>query len=268
MKLLSIASGSSGNCIYVGNENTHILIDDGISRKKVIDGLKTIDVDINDISAILITHEHSDHVSGLGVLLRKNNIPVYATKGTIEEIKDMILHGKLGSKFEPDFIEIKRDEEFYIDNICIKPITISHDAKEPCAYTLEADGKKCGVVTDLGYYDEYIVDCFQNMDAFLIESNYDISMLEVGPYTYELKRRILGKNGHLSNVDSGRLLSKLLNPKVKGVYLGHMSKENNHPNVAYETVRYEVNSAQNDCNFDDYYVVIADRYMPSPCIEF
>lgn len=265
MRMMSIASGSSGNCIYIGSENTHILIDDGISKKRVTEGLRDLDLDVTDLSAVLVTHEHSDHVDGLGVLLRKNNIPVYASAGTIKEIKK---YAKLGNIPEDCLITIAPDKDFMIQDLTIHPIHISHDASEPFAYTISAGSKRCGVVTDLGVYDDYTVENFGGLNALLLEANHDVRMLEVGSYPYQLKRRILSNKGHLSNEAAGRLLARLLNANMKGVLLGHLSHENNYPELAYETVRFEVDSAGGDYRFHDFNVQVASRTEPSDVIEF
>ncbi len=265
MRMMSIASGSSGNCIYIGSENTHILVDAGISGKRVNEGLHEIGLDISDISAILITHEHADHIDGLGVLLRKKNVPVYASFGTIQEIRR---YRKLGKLDEMEFHEISADEDFNIADLNIHSVKISHDALQPLAYTVESGGHRCGVVTDLGTYDDYIISNFQNLNAVLLESNHDIRMLEVGTYPYQLKRRILSDKGHLSNEAAGRLLDSVLNPDMKAVLLGHLSHENNYPQLAYESVRFEIDQSESPYRFNDFDVRIADRNCPSGLIEF
>lgn len=265
MRMMSIASGSSGNCIYIGSENTHILVDAGISGKRVNEGLHGIGLDISDISAILVTHEHADHIDGLGVLLRKNNIPVYASKGTIQGIKG---YTKLGRLDDVEFHEIAEDEDFSISDLNIHSVRISHDALQPLAYTVANGDCRCGVVTDLGVYDDYIVSNFQNLNAILLESNHDVRMLEVGAYPYQLKRRILSDKGHLSNEAAGRLLDRLLNPQMKAVLLGHLSHENNYPQLAYETVRFEVDQSESPYRFNDFDIKIAERRNPSAAIEF
>lgn len=264
MRMMSIASGSSGNCIYVGSENTHILIGDGISRKRVLEGLNSIGLDIGDINAILVTHEHSDHIDGLGVLLRKNEIQIYASKGTVHGIKNS---PKIKEPYEDLFHEVEADCDFYINDLCIHPFNVSHDANEPFAYTVTNSNKKVGVITDLGFYDDYIVDNLQNMNSILIESNHDIKMLEAGKYPYYLKKRILGNRGHLSNEASGRLLNELLNDKMEHVFLGHLSHENNYAELAFETVRLEVNLGENEYKADDFDIKVAKRSSPSDLVE-
>lgn len=263
--MMSIASGSSGNCIYIGSDNTHILIDDGISRKRVVEGLNSIGLKPEDLSAVLVTHEHADHIDGLGVLLRKNNIPVFASKGTIQGIKSCT---KLGKLDEVIFNEVAEDEDFCVGDLKLHAVKISHDAMQPLAYTASCGEKKCGVVTDLGVYNDYIVSNFKNLNALLVESNHDVNMLQVGGYPYQLKRRILSDIGHLSNEAAGRLLDQLLNDSMKAVLLGHLSHENNYPDLAYETVRVEIDQSESAHRFNDFDIRIADRYVPSALIEF
>ena len=265
MRIKSIASGSSGNSIYVGDSNTHILVDVGISKIRIEKGLNELGLSGKDINALLITHEHSDHIGGLGVFLRKYPIPVYATKGTIEGIKSCRSLGE----FDYSLLnEIETDSSFRIKEICVSSLRTSHDANEPCAYRFDEDNKSCAVVTDLGCYDDYLVEKLQRLDSLFIESNHDIRMLELGPYPYELKRRILGKKGHLSNEASGRLLNLLLHDNMKHVYLSHLSKENNLPELAYEAVRMEVNMSDSEYNADDFDIQIARRDMPMIAVEF
>ena len=149
MRLCSIASGSSGNCIYIGSDNTHILIDAGVSRKKILEGLAAADLSVNDISAVFVTHEHSDHIKGLGVLTRKDKVPVYSTRGTRDGIFEAGTLGELPGEL---FRVIEPDSDICIDDLQIHAFRVSHDAKEPVAYTVTCGEKKAGVITDLGYY--------------------------------------------------------------------------------------------------------------------
>lgn len=239
MKLCSIASGSSGNCIYIGNKNTKLLVDVGISGKRIENGLTSIDVDPHSIDGILITHEHSDHVSGLGVMARRYNIPIYATPETIVAVLKSKNIGKISDSL---FRYIEPDVSFEIKDMLINPFSISHDAANPVCYTFESNGHRMGIATDLGKYDDYTVDSLKGCEALLLEANHDINMLEVGAYPYHLKRRILGDRGHLSNVNSAKLICELLNDKLQSIFLGHLSKENNYPELAYETVKVELES--------------------------
>ena len=264
MRLCSIASGSSGNCIYVGSDTTHLLVDVGISGKKTEAGLHALDIDGRDIDGILLTHEHADHISGLGVLARKYEIPIYATRGTLDAVCSSTSLGKLDKEL---LYEIRADEKFVIKDLTVNPMHISHDAAEPVAYRIGYGQRKVGICTDLGVYNDYTVECLKGMDALLIEANHDVNMLQVGPYPYYLKQRILGDRGHLSNENSGRLLSRILHDKLQTIILGHLSKENNLPELAYEAVRMEITMGDNPYNASDFNIQVAGRSEVSCVIE-
>ena len=263
MRLCSIASGSSGNCIYVGSDNTHLLVDTGISKKKIDAGLKELDIKGEELDGILITHEHSDHIQGLGVFSRKYEVPIYATPGTIEGIEN---YAPLGRMPEGLLHPIHTDESFILGDITIDPFRISHDAKEPSGYRMNCCGKSVAVATDLGIYDEYTVSKLKSLDAVLLEANHDIHMLEVGSYPYYLKRRVMGDKGHLSNELSGRLLCDILHDNLKHIMLGHLSKENNYAKLAYETVKLEVTRSDNIYKGEDLDMAVARRDMISEII--
>ncbi len=264
MRFCSIASGSSGNCIYVGSDTASILVDAGISAKKTIEGLRGLDVAPEDIDAIFVTHEHSDHIKGISVLARKYNIPIYATNGTIQGIKSAS-----GSKPIDDalFNIVKSDTPVSIKDLLINPMHISHDVADPVAYRVFCEGKKAAVVTDLGNYDDYTIECLRGMDILMAEANHDVRMLQVGPYPYYLKQRILSDRGHLSNDNSGRMISSLLHDEMKAVILGHLSLENNLPELAYETVRLEIEAADNKYHGGDFPILVAKRDCPMAPIE-
>lgn len=256
MDFYSIASGSSGNCIYVGSEQAAVLVDTGISGKKITEGLKGIDRKPEELSAILITHEHSDHIKGLGVLARKYGIPIYTTPGTARAIREMT---SLGTIDEGLFHEIHADEAFSVKDLKILPFRISHDAAEPVAYRIRNGEKSVAVATDMGYYNDYIVDNLRGLDGLLLEANHDINMLQVGSYPYPLKQRILGKFGHLSNDNAGRLLCEILHDDLKFVMLGHLSKENNYEALAYATVCAEITMGDNPYHADDFPIQVVKR---------
>ena len=256
LELCSIASGSSGNSICVGNENTHILIDAGISGKRIEGGLNEFDLATKDMQGILITHEHIDHIAGLGVLARKYQIPLYTTEGT----KNAILQTKSVGKVDEDLFRIiTPGETFAVGDLMVKAIAISHDAADPVAYRITSDNKSVAVITDLGVYDQNIVDSLQQLDALLLEANHDVKMLQMGSYPYPLKQRILGAKGHLSNESSGQLLCQLLHDNFKGVVLGHLSKENNYEHLAYEAVRMEITMGDNPYKAEDFLIRVAKR---------
>ena len=256
MRLCSIASGSSGNCIYVGSNHTHLLVDTGISKKRIEEGLKELEIKGEELDGILITHEHADHIQGLGVFSRKYEIPIYGTPGTIRGIRD---YKNLGKMPEGLFHEIQVDKDFKLGDIDVHPFAISHDAAQPVGYRVECGDHSVGIATDLGKYNEYIIENLQNLDALLLEANHDIRMLQVGKYPYYLKQRILGDRGHLSNENAGRLLCRLLHDNMKAIFLGHLSRENNYEELAYETVCSEVTLGDNPYKSRDFKIQVAKR---------
>jgi len=237
MKLCSISSGSSGNCIYVGTEHTHLLIDVGISGKKIESGLNSFGHTAKKIDGILITHEHSDHISGLGVMARRYHIPIYSTRDTIHALKKSSSLGEIDSTL---YRIIEPNEDFLINEITIHPFETSHDAIHPVCYTFHSEGKKISIATDLGHYTDYIKEKLAYSNILFIEANHDVKMLEVGSYPYYLKRRIKSDLGHLSNETTSKLICDLYHEAMDYVILGHLSNENNIPDIAYETVKCEI----------------------------
>ncbi len=264
MRLCSIASGSSGNCIYVGSEDTHLLIDTGISRKKIEEGLAELGIDGSQLSGIFVTHEHIDHIQGLGVFSRKYQIPIYATRGTLKGIQ---MSKSLGVLPEGIFREIVSDSWVEVGDLRVKPFAISHDANEPTGYRVEHKDKAIAVATDLGVYDDYIVKNLELVHAVVLESNHDVHMVEVGPYPYHLKQRVLGTKGHLSNEMSGRLLCRILHDDLKCILLGHLSRENNYPALAYETVKLEITLGDTPYDGKDVSIIVAERNCISKIID-
>lgn len=263
MRLVSIASGSSGNCIYAGSDNTHILVDAGISNKRIEQGLHEIGVKGQELAGIVVTHEHSDHTKGLGVLLRKYGVPVYGTRETLMEIK--------GQKYLGEYPEellrpICPDVDFSVGDLELKPFSIDHDAANPVAYRIHHGRKSVAVATDMGHYNQYIIEHLKGLDALLIESNHDVNMLQTGPYPYYLKRRIMGDYGHLSNENAGRLLCCILHENLKKILLGHLSKENNYEALAYETVKLEIAQGEHSFQPSDFSISVAKRDQMSEII--
>ena len=264
MRFKNLSSSSSGNSSYAGTSNTHILIDAGISRKRINEGLHEAEVDLKDISAVLITHEHIDHIQGLGVLERACPIPIFATEGTIRGI---MADKKLGEIDKSLFNVIRADEPFDIGDMTIKPLKISHDANEPVGFRLEAEKKSMAVVTDLGMWDEYLEKNLKDLDLIMLESNHDVRMLEAGRYPYYLKQRILSSRGHLSNEDCGRLLAKILNGHLKEIILGHLSRENNLPSLAVLSVETEIEASQDKYKRTDLKITAAKPDTPLEIME-
>lgn len=265
MKLCSIASGSSGNCIFAGSETTGILIDAGISGKRIENALNSIDRKTAELDGIFVTHEHIDHIAGLGVIARRHGIPIYTTRGTYEAV----LHTKsVGKMPEGLFHPVTPDTDVQIGDLTVHPFSISHDAADPLGYRVENEGKKAAVATDLGFYNDYITEQLQDLDALLLESNHDVRMLEVGSYPYYLKQRILSSRGHLSNESAGQLLCEVLHDNLKHIVLGHLSRENNYPSLAYETVCSEVTMGDNPWKSGDFHITVAKREEPGALLEF
>ena len=260
MEIASICSGSSGNCILVKSGDTNILVDVGVPKKRIEEGLEFFNTLPNEIDAILITHEHSDHIRGLGVFLRAHPVSVFATKGTIENILNS---SSLGEVNEELLEEIDSDEEFFVGDVKINPISTSHDATDSVCYRFDDGEKSCAIVTDLGYYHDEIVESLQDLNAILVEANHDLKMLEVGPYPYPLKMRIWGDEGHLSNEACGQLLSEIISDKMQYIILGHLSKDNNYPDLAFETVRNELKFNDIDLNDMGIEIKVAKRDCPS-----
>lgn len=233
VRFCPIASGSNGNCIFVSYGETKILIDAGLSGKAIEHGLKSVGVDGSEIDAIYITHEHSDHIKGAGIISRRYNIPIFATEGTWSFIEK---YKSIGEVVPKNKRYIYKEEQHILNDISILPFAIPHDAAEPVGYCISGGCFKVAVATDMGHICETVLNNIQNVDILLLESNHDINMLKTGGYPYVLKKRILSDNGHLSNVSAGELLSRSYSEKLKHVILGHLSGENNSPILAYETV--------------------------------
>ncbi|NLM44817.1 MAG: MBL fold metallo-hydrolase [Clostridiales bacterium] len=232
VKFCSIASGSSGNCVYVGDDKSGLLIDAGVSCKNILENLKNIGVCNSSIKAILLTHEHSDHMKSIGAMSRKLNIPIYANPSTWESIE-----GSIGKVKSENIRVFQTGKDFFIEDICISPFSIPHDAADPVGFTFNFGTKKIGLATDLGYFSDNVKDALKGSEVVMLEANHDIEMLKMGSYPYFLKRRILGEHGHLSNEASGHAVCELVNLGVQQILLGHLSKENNFPELAYETVK-------------------------------
>ena len=265
MRFCSIASGSSGNCAYVGNGDTHLLIDAGLSGKRIEQGLAGLSVEAAQLDGILVTHEHLDHVKGLGVMTRRYGLPIYASRGTIEALlktKDM------AKTPEALFHEVRADEPIRIKDLLVDPIKISHDAAEPVAYRFDAEGKSAAILTDLGTYDDYIVDKIRGVTILLLEANHDERMVEAGNYPYYLKKRILSGKGHLSNDTAATLTLDLIDRGdfLRYLLLGHLSKENNYEELAYETVRTELKMLGEGSIFNELRLSVAKRSESSDII--
>lgn len=233
LKFCSLASGSSGNCQYVGSKETKLLIDAGLTGKYIIKALENINIEANTIDGLIITHEHSDHIKGVGVLMRKFDIPLYANEKTWDAMK-----GKIGSVKGKDIRLFDDCDPFFIGDIKVNPYKISHDACNPMGYSFVHNDSKVSIATDLGCISDEIIDEIKGSDLLVLESNHDVEMVKFGKYPWFLKKRILGDFGHLSNESAGNILTEVVKKgNVKYALLAHLSKENNFPELAYETVK-------------------------------
>lgn len=230
MKYCSIASGSSGNCHYIGYKDTNILIDAGLSGKRITKGLDEIDIDANKLNGIFVTHEHSDHIKGIGVLSRKYDLPIFVNYKTWNAIKE-----KIGKVKEENIKIFENDKEYAIGDMGIKPFSITHDAVDPVGFKL-TDGKKAiSVATDIGHVSDNIKENLLGSKLIILESNYDKEMLLMGSYTYALKKRVMSNIGHLSNEAAAKFAVELIKNGAENLLLAHLSRENNFPALAFET---------------------------------
>ena len=231
MTFCPLYSGSSGNCTYVSDGKTGILIDAGLSGKQIVDALNQIGVLPETLGGIVITHEHSDHVKAAGILSRKYHLPVYANEGTWKGMAKQV--GMIPAGLSRMF-ETGRD--FYINGLAVHPYPIPHDACEPVGFRVYAGARSVATATDMGYVRKDVLEELRGADMVLFESNHDPEMLRRNPhYTLALKQRILGRQGHLSNEACGQGICALAERDVKHVILGHLSGENNTPELAMNT---------------------------------
>lgn len=260
IKFCSLFSGSSGNCIYLSAGDTKILIDAGGSAKRVSEALSLISVTPEEIDAVLISHEHVDHTGGIGILSERHGIPVYANEGTWDAMAAQ------SERIRPaNRMYFNTGEEFCIGDICILPFSIPHDAADPVGFNIYAENKKISTATDIGHVSKNLLEHIDGSDLLLIEANHDIEMLRCGPYPWALKRRIMGDNGHLSNDAAAEVVVHMARRGTERFILGHLSKENNFPELAYQTVCNFLR--QNDiCVDTDITLEVARRNMMSTVV--
>ncbi|NLM18903.1 MAG: MBL fold metallo-hydrolase [Clostridiaceae bacterium] len=258
---VALRSGSSGNCTLIRNGKTRLIVDCGINGKTFTNALASAGESPLDIDGILITHEHSDHISGLGVILRKYKIPLYITQKTLELILDNI------GKFDYNLINIIRPEDkFLIKDQLVTSFQVPHDAAETLAYRFETSRGDITVCTDIGSISQSILNQLIDSRLIILESNYDAQLLKSGPYPRVLKDRISNGHGHLSNDECGDALCYLVKTGTEQIVLAHLSKENNHPSIAELTAIQSLNvvGAVKD---KDYVLQIAKRYSNSDWMQ-
>ena len=223
MRIASLGSGSRGNGTLVEDENTCILVDLGFTLKETVRRLSRLGRSPGDLDAIIVTHEHSDHINGVAPFARKFSTPVYMTPGTYNPKRQGVI---------PSLHKINCHRNFRIGSIGIEPVPVPHDAREPCQFVLSSCGIKVGVLTDLGHVTPYVELQYQSCDALLLEFNHDPGMLAVGPYPYPLKMRVGGMHGHLSNEQAAKLVEKVDLGRLQHLVISHISEKNNLPELA------------------------------------
>ncbi|MEM7454814.1 MAG: MBL fold metallo-hydrolase [Planctomycetota bacterium] len=256
MKVISLQSGSNGNCFYVETGDVRLLFDAGISGKKAKQRLAEHGRNIEDVDALFISHDHSDHVSSMGVYQRKFGMPIYITRQTLQQC---YRSAKVGPIERVRFF--RGGETILFDNTQVHTVPTAHDSVDGCAFVVEDShsGQRVGILTDLGHVFDGLRDVLKSLDAVVIESNYDEGMLRFGPYPEHLKRRIRGRGGHLSNDDAARLLAEHRSDRLKWACLCHLSEENNEPDIARKT--------HEEILGHDVKIHVASRYTASGIFE-
>jgi len=260
MKFCSLASGSSGNSYYIGTQNTNILIDAGISGKRICQELEArAGLTGSELDGIFITHEHVDHIQSIGVLARKFKTPLYATQGTWSGMRNKI------GEVDPTLCHVLADTgTMAIGDLNIEWFPTSHDANNPVGYLIEKDKKTVGLATDTGILNREMLQVLKNVDLLILEANHDEKMLLTGRYPAYLKKRIKSSRGHLSNTAAGEALLQLAGEKTKAVFLAHLSQENNLPGLALATVGDILSRNKISYNFA---LEVAPRSQSTSCIR-
>lgn len=255
VKISVLGSSSSGNCTFIATSQTKILLDAGLNPTQTSKRLLAIGESLDGINALVISHEHTDHVNGVVGLLSKRRIPVYIGEEAFAAIDPRISCDRL------EFITAGRP--FFLKDLKISPFSIPHDAVDPFGFTLEAEGIKIGHVIDLGYMTELVTQRLHGCDVIVLESNHDLEMLKVGPYPWSLKQRIMGREGHLSNDVAAKFLSEDFDGQARYIVLAHLSESNNHPDIA----RMVAVQALEPRGFDLEHLYLASKNAPCQMIE-
>lgn len=264
IKFLSLASGSSGNCYYLGTDTYGILIDAGIGIRTIKKVFKEYNISFDSIIGILITHDHADHIKAVGVLGEKYGIPVYSTPEVHKGInKSYCMTEKLSSSVR----HIQKEVPFQLKNFHITCFEVPHDGTDNVGYCIEVGGKVFSFLTDLGHITPTAASYIQKTNYLILEANYDVEMLKMGPYPAYLKERIAGPNGHMCNEDTAIFLAENLHENLKFVALCHLSKENNHPELAYKTMEYILRS-RGIIIGKDLQLTVLKRSTPSEIFNF
>jgi len=259
MQFCTFASGSSGNCALVSHGRTHLLLDAGISFRRITASLRALDLEPADVAGILITHEHTDHVCALKTLAKHLSLPVFASRGTAAALR------KLAPELTPCITEFDPGETFVLGDVEARSFPTPHDTPQSVGYRLEAGGRSLAFATDMGCVTQTVWEAVRGVDAAVIEANHDLLMLQTGPYPYVLKQRILSDRGHLSNDRCGALAAALVREGATRLLLAHLSRENNTPRRAYGTV---CQALAEDGILPDRDVALAVAPAAEPCLCF
>ncbi len=223
-----LASSSRGNSIMIRSDNTAVLLDAGISARRITNCLKSLKMDLSDLDAVLLTHEHSDHIKGLKTLLKKQKLPVFTRAKTFKAMNCL-------DDIPPECCHVIASDTFTVGSLNIRPFSISHDAADPVGYTITDGRHKITSATDLGFVSEEVKEALDGADALVLEANHDVNMLQNGMYPWQLKQRILGRCGHLSNFAAGMAITQL-RKQPENIILAHLSEKNNLPALAANTI--------------------------------
>jgi phosphoribosyl 1,2-cyclic phosphodiesterase len=259
-----LASGSKGNCTLISSSGTRLLVDAGLSCRELLRRLVLCGESTSDIDAILITHEHSDHVGGLNVLAKRLKIPVYMTEATHDAYR-RYARDSSGNRITLERLELFHPGHvFNIGDVSVTPFTIPHDAVDPVGFTFRSEGVKVGVCTDLGYMPASVRHHIQGCQVLMIESNHDLEMLRGGPYPWAVKQRVMSRVGHLSNDALADFLTTDYDGGAAYVILAHLSEQNNHPEIARMTAERALGEQR---NFVRNQLMLAAQHEPLAAIR-
>ncbi len=249
MKIVSLASGSAGNCTYIETDGTRLLVDCGMSARATHQALKTQGIASESLNGIVVTHEHADHINGAFLFGKRHGVPIYTNLPTYTAIKATLPITKV--------THFTTGSEFSIGNTSIVPFSLPHDAAEPVGFCIETGEGKIAYVTDLGNIASDLAEKIIGARVIYLEFNHDRGMLETGPYPFHLKERIAGEKGHLSNSDAAKLLTATTTPKLEAVFLGHLSRTNNLPRLAKRAAKAVLDGKRPEVQ-----VIVADQFQP------
>ena len=253
-----LGSGSRGNATFVATEKVRLLIDCGLSRRSLRERLQAIGEDVNDLDAVLVTHEHTDHVAGLRTLVKKQSIEAYMSCGTIDRSQADTFDMN-GSAIVP----VVQGRSYPIGDVTVEVFAVPHDAEEPVAYSVRHNGIKVTQLTDLGWIPDHVADSLKGSDVLILEANHDLDMLRMGPYPWNLKERLMGRRGHLSNEAVARFLGGAYDGKARHIVLAHLSSSNNHPELARQMAVDALRQRGSETR-----VSLATQSAPGPILEF